>query len=88
MARITERHLDAVVERINNTMGMPQTYRDDNGPCPGNYHLSYAYGGVALYQNVSTGGERDVFRSGHTTKSHLYDMMQAYLEGVTDANTR
>ena len=86
--RITDAQLEAVVQRINIAMKTPQEYYKDGKACPGNYHLDYAYGGVALYQNVSTGGERDVFRSGHTTKSHLYDRMQAYLEGVSDANTR
>lgn len=88
MARITEAQLEAVVQRINITMKTPQEYYKDGKACPGNYHLDYAYGGVALYQNVSTGGERDALCSGHVTKRDLYHRMQSYLYGLTDANTR
>lgn len=70
MKRITEKQLDAVVAAINNAMNTPQEYYKDGKACVGNYHLDYSYGGVALYQNVKGGGERNVF-GGRYTKREL-----------------
>lgn len=69
---------------INKEFKTPQDYYKDGKACPGNYHLNYSYGGVALYQNVITGGERDVFRCGFVPKRELFNLMHAYLSGARD----
>ena len=52
----------------------------------GNYHLSGAYGGVALHQMISDGGDvRSVFGCGHVSKRELYSQMQAFLSGIDAA---
>lgn len=91
--RITEKNLQAVVDRINRTMATPMdSYKVVDGKHVaqvGNYHLSFAYGGVNLCQMVNEGGGcRNVFSCGHVTKRDLYDRMQAYLSGIADMEGR
>ena len=80
---ITTKNLQAVVDRINTTTGSPvEQYSKDDGANIGNYHLSSAYGGYALYRMVNaSGGIRDISDSGYMTKRALYDLMHAYLAG-------
>lgn len=87
MERITDKRLQAVVDRINRTMGTPEApyvKQDDRYVAQiGNYHLSGAYGGKALHQmQTDGGGVRDVFGCGHVSKRDLYDRMHAFLQGV------
>lgn len=98
--RITDRDLQAVVDRINRITGSPATpYTREldpplSGPALakgetrpysrraniGNYHLSGAYGGVALHRmENSGGGVSDVLRVGHVPKRELYGLMQAFI---------
>ena len=92
MDRITNRHLEALVSRINAITGMPQ---ESYVPAPatsgspskyvaqiGCYHLSGAYGGYALHQMVNDGGGvRDIF-GGHMPKRELYERMHAFIRGL------
>jgi len=87
MERITQRNLESVVKIINRTTGNPLTpyskATEGRGANVGNYHLDYAYGGVKLVQMCNeSGGIRDTLRCGYTTKRRLYDLMNAYLEGL------
>lgn len=88
MNRITDKDLQAVVNRINRTTNSPsESYTKDEvgkyNACIGNYHISYAYGGVSLHRMMSEGGGvNDVFNSGHIPKRELYERMQAYLRGI------
>lgn len=95
MQRITEKQLQAVVDRINRETNSPMTSYTRT-PCdgpngktfsfdanPGNYHLSGAYGGVSLHRMCNkSGGVQDVFRIGHVTKRELYNHMHAFLCGL------
>ena len=88
MDRITQKDLEAVVNRINAVTGNPETpwkpRESGQGMSAniGNYHLSGAYGGVSLHRMMSDGGGvEDVFRCGHMPKRKLYDKMQAWLDG-------
>ena len=90
--RITERDLEAVCKRINEVTGNPaETYKKEGEKYIaqlGNYHLSYAYGGVSLHRmDKEGGGVSDVFGCGHTTKRDLYNRMQAYISGYCDGET-
>ena len=90
--RITNRHIEALVERINAATGSPaEPYvrADDEGGKAryvaqvGCYHLSGAYGGVALHRmSNECGGVSDVFGCGHMPKRELYGRMRAFLAGV------
>ena len=86
MQRITQKDLEAVCNRINITTKSPLAPYDKTFGCQvGNYHLSYAYGGVALHRMSNThGGISDIF-SGHMPKRELYYRMHAYLSGLFDA---
>lgn len=92
MTRITEKQLQAVVDRINRTLGTPMApyAKDTEGnytPCGNAYLLDMAYGGYSLHQMMPTGsGERDTLGCGHVTKRDLYDRMHAFLAGI-DAKT-
>lgn len=89
--RINQADLEAVVERINHATKQPLTsYITKDGqhlPQKGNYHLDYAYGGVALHQmcDDKSGAIRDIFH-GHYKKSELYERMHSLLKGMEIAN--
>jgi hypothetical protein len=79
--RITDKILQAVIDRINVVTGSPAKPYVDRKPQAGCYHLSGAYGGVALHRMAKTGsGVHDIF-GGHGTKRELYTQMQAWLGG-------
>lgn len=87
--RTTIKNLQNVVDRINRDLGTPDTpYRqiDENHfeANVGNYHLSQAYGGVALHKMANTSGAaEDVFRSGHVSNANLYGLLHAFIAGYT-----
>ena len=88
MERITAAMLEKKVTRLNLLTGNPPepyTKRPDGKYVSniGNYHISGAYGGVALEQMVGTsGGVRSVFSCGYVSKRELYGLINAYIEGV------
>ncbi len=85
--RITERHLQGLVDRLNKISGTPLTTytktKDKYIANIGNYHIDHAYGGVELQQicNLS-GGVTDVLGTGHVTKRDLYNQIHAFIRGL------
>lgn len=76
MERMTEKQLQAIVDRINRMTGAPMTPYTKVGERHvaqiGNYHLSGAYGGKSLHRMVTDGGGiSDVFGCGHASKRDL-----------------
>ena len=89
MERITQKQLEYLVERINKATNSPlASYtRTPEGHRAniGNYHLSYAYGGVKLERMCNEGGGvNTVSTGGFGTKRELYDWMRAYLDGMDE----
>jgi|TARA_R110000744_G_scaffold138052_1_gene248745 hypothetical protein len=89
MKKITQEHLDHVVDAINTLQGVPlNPWTRVEGklvPTAWNYHLSGAYGGYALHQHGASGtGTRDIFQVGHVPKSELHALLQAYKAGLMD----
>jgi hypothetical protein len=88
MDRITEKDLKAIAARINEVTGSPMatwTRTDDGGMVAnvGNYHLSFAYGGVNLERVTNQGGGVTCpLGMGHGPKRALWDKMQAFLSGL------
>ena len=89
MDRVTDKQLQAIVDRINRVMGTPMepyaraSEAEQWAAQIGNYHLSGAYGGKSLHRMVSDGGGiSDVFGCGHVSKRELADRMYAFLRGV------
>lgn len=90
--RITDKHLQAIIDRINRTLGTPMTpyapYDKELRRCMPNagcYHLSHAYGGVCLHRMSLTPGctgVSDVFGCGHIPKRELAERMYAFLRGI------
>ena len=91
MARITDKHLEALCARVNRMTQSPQEAytKGEDGKYHaniGNYHTSHAYGGVSLHRmQTEGGGISDVLRCGHVPKRRLWDMMQAYVSGLDEA---
>lgn len=86
MNRITEKMLQIRIDYLNEVTGSPSQpwTRDESGTYSniGNFHMSHAYGGVALHRmSNKSGGVSDVFSSGHMPKRELFDKICAYIDG-------
>lgn len=90
--KITQKDLEAVVKRINLITNSPlESYvKDSNGKFKaqvGNYHLSGAYGGVSLHRmSNESGGVTTPLNCGYVTKRELYNLMQAFINGLQTKN--
>ncbi len=89
--RITDSMLEARVRRLNELTGSPMSpYSTIDGRSVaniGNFHLSYAYGGVCLHRMANEdGGVRTPIISYHTTKRDLFDLINAFMDGIQFAN--
>ena len=82
MERITDKHLEGMLKRINEAAG----FDNPKYSTPGAYCLDYAYGGVKLEQYCNeSGGVREI-TSGFDTKRVTYNLMHAYLLGMQTKN--
>lgn len=85
MNRITEKQLQAVVDRLNRITGSPMEPYLDGKAQPGNYHLSHAYGGVCLHRmGNENGGVSSPLSIGHVPKRELLNLMHAYIRGINE----
>ena len=89
MQKITNANLQAIVDRLNTLTGSPpRAYSVDpeTGKLTaniGNYHLSFAYGGVALHRMVNEGGGvTEPLYTGHVSKRELAERLYAYIYGI------
>jgi hypothetical protein len=93
MSRITESQLLSLVARLNNITGNPvNAYTETETGFQasiGNFHLSHAYGGVALMQMCNEGGGCSMpLMQGHTTKRDCYDQIYAFVKGIEYARSQ
>lgn len=83
--KVTEKQLQALVDRINEMTDSPSTsstkFDGEYKANIGNYHLSLAYGKASLHRvaNVDWGIE-DVFKCGHVTKKELKDLLHSFID--------
>lgn len=88
MERITEKHLQAVVARLNRAMNRqmePYTMVDGKMRANiGNFHLSHAYGGVCVQEmaNESGGVNHACGMWAHETKRGCADKLHAALWAI------
>jgi hypothetical protein len=88
MSRVTKRNLEGLVERINKITNSPLVpwRRNNDGRLRaniGNFHLSGAYGGYAVHRMVTDGGGIEVaFGGGYAPKRELWELGQAYINGL------
>lgn len=86
--RITQADLERVCQKINTKAGMPsQPYSPapEFRPQAGCYHVTGAFGGVALEQmSIEPGctGTTAMFGGGYRPKRELYERMTAFLAGI------
>lgn len=90
MKRITNKELHRMVDYLNRVVGAPLEpwskgragkYRANIG----NYHLSFAYGGVCVHRMHSSGGGVTTPIIGyHTTKRELWAALNAYIAGIME----
>jgi hypothetical protein len=87
--RVNKKDLEQLVNRLNEIKGYsvePYAKNPDTGkhePQPFNYHLYWAYGGVALDQFGASGsGTRRISHDGCGTKNQLYSFLTAYIDGL------
>lgn len=85
--RITDKHLDALCERLNElTLSPLQPWvADETGRMRaqvGNFHISHAYGGVCLHRmSNENGGVSSVLTYGHIPRRELFEKMHIYILG-------
>jgi len=85
--RVTEKQLQAIVDRINRITNSPAAPYIDGKAQIGNYHLSHAYGGVSLHRmHNESGGVSSPLSIGHVPKRELANLMWAYISGLNDAS--
>jgi hypothetical protein len=85
MNRVTEKQLQAVVDRLNRITGSPMEPYLDGKAQIGNYHLSHAYGGVCLHRMFNDGGGvSSPLSIGHVPKRELLNLMHAYICGLNE----
>jgi len=83
MNRVTEKQLQAVVDRLNRITGSPAAPYIGREAQIGNYHLSHAYGGVCLHRMYNeNGGVSSPLSTGHITKRELLGLLHAYISGI------
>lgn len=89
--RITDRHLTGLCDRLNRLTGSPMVpytfdpVKDKHCAQIGNYHISHAYGGVALHRMSNDGGGvSEPLYTGHVSKRELYLQMHAYIKGMEE----
>ena len=83
MNRVTEKQLEAIVDRINRITNSPPASYVDGKAQVGNYHLSHAYGGVALHRMYNEGGGvTSPLSTGHMSKRELAALMHAFISGI------
>lgn len=86
--KITDAHLNSLCDTLNILTDSPSTPYKPNKEgkliaCPGNFHISHAYGGVCLQRIHNEGGAvSNPLSSGHITKRALYNEMQAMIRGI------
>jgi hypothetical protein len=83
MNRVTEKQLQAIVDRLNRITGSPMEPYIGREAQIGNYHLSHAYGGVCLHRmHNENGGVSSPLSIGHVSKRELAALMYAYISGI------
>lgn len=83
MNRITDKYLDAIVDRLNRNTGSPAAPYIDGKAQVGNYHISHAYGGVCLHRmHNESGGVLSPLSTGHIPKRELAGLMHAFIAGM------
>ena len=81
--RVTEKHLQAIVDRLNRITGSPSAPYIDGKAQVGNYHLSHAYGGVCLHRmHNEAGGVYSPLSTGHITKRELQGLLHAFISRI------
>lgn len=81
--RITEKHLQAMVNRLNKLTNSPTEYMTNGKINVGYYHIDYAYGGVQLVRTMNEGGGVTCpLSNGHMPKRELYDQIWAFIRGI------
>ena len=85
MSQINTAQLEATIKRINTIQHSPlQPYIGNVGQV-GCYYLSAQYGGYSLCRITNESGcDMDVLGCGHVTKRELFNLMQAFMSGLTE----
>ncbi len=84
--RVTEKQLQAIVDRINRITNSPAAPYIDGKAQIGNYHLSHAYGGVSLHRmHNEGGGVSSPLSIGHVPKRELAALMYAFICGLNES---
>jgi hypothetical protein len=86
MNRVTEKQLQAIVDRLNRITNSPMEPYIEREAQIGNYHLSHAYGGVCLHRMFNEGGGvSSPLSTGHISKRELMGLLYAFINGIETA---
>ena len=82
--RISQSNLESLVDTINRITKSPEKPYNENGANIGNFHLSYAYGGVTLHRMMNDGGGVTTpLGGGYFTKRELYEKLHTFITGLS-----
>ena len=86
MERITQKHLDGAIGRLNKLLERPETpyTKTTDGKFkanPGNFHIDYAYGGAQVVEMSNEGGGVRSY-GGHEPKRDCYYKIHDMIKGV------
>lgn len=86
MERITIKHLEGMVNRLNQLTNSPlKPYDGSFKPQAGCYHISRAYSGFCLHRMSMTEGCTGVtapLHGGHIPARELYNLIAAFIYGI------
>lgn len=84
--RITNKHLEILVNQLNKLTNSPTAYADKTNEFKvniGHYHIDSAYNGHKLVRTINeSGGETNITAGGYVSKGQLYKLIDAYISGI------
>ena len=91
--RESKKTLEALVDRINEVLGMPEKPYSDKRVDGylianiGNYHINSAYGGYSIYRMSNEhGGVNDGAMRGRYSLGEMVRLCRAFLDGIEAAS--
>ena len=81
--RITRKNLDALADRINDTLGVSRDVWNNGVANVGTHYVAGAYGGYQFQRIATASGGVESITDGYQPARAVYTQMRAYLRGIS-----